>query len=464
MGAERVHILNRVTKVGRNDPCVCGSGKKYKKCCEGAPATERRLAAISGVGQGAGLDLVIETSQGLAVRRIPPAMPLRLTERQGKEAEDATHDAASLWGLPDFVFPPSLRRRTAGVRELGDGLLVLGDLGVVLQVKSREAPGEVEDRERRWLAKQVGRAMSQGSGTIRELCRRSGRLKNLRGHTIELDGNVLDWLVVVIVDHPDPPPDVELEVPENGIALLRRDWDFLFDQLKSTHAVGRYLRRVAGESITLGDEPVRYYELAMADDDAEPSPLPSSHIFPGVELFSEPLLPLAPVADEDETEQRLYRTILEDIACIPLQGTDEDLRFLALADLDRLFPGQRAAVARYLAEKFERVLKVRRGEVEWHHRRITLDDSTQIALGVCSRFDREIQVAFRAWVELRHHEFTERVGAEEPATVGVLLTPCKKKNRPWDTSMTTVRGPIELDDEALETFAEVWRRERDIAA
>jgi uncharacterized protein len=23
-------------KVGRNDPCVCGSGKKYKKCCGGA--------------------------------------------------------------------------------------------------------------------------------------------------------------------------------------------------------------------------------------------------------------------------------------------------------------------------------------------------------------------------------------------------------------------------------------------
>ncbi len=23
----------RVMKVGRNDPCPCGSGKKYKKCC-----------------------------------------------------------------------------------------------------------------------------------------------------------------------------------------------------------------------------------------------------------------------------------------------------------------------------------------------------------------------------------------------------------------------------------------------
>jgi len=20
-------------KIGRNDPCICGSGKKYKKCC-----------------------------------------------------------------------------------------------------------------------------------------------------------------------------------------------------------------------------------------------------------------------------------------------------------------------------------------------------------------------------------------------------------------------------------------------
>ena len=23
----------RVNKIGRNDPCPCGSGKKYKQCC-----------------------------------------------------------------------------------------------------------------------------------------------------------------------------------------------------------------------------------------------------------------------------------------------------------------------------------------------------------------------------------------------------------------------------------------------
>jgi uncharacterized protein YecA (UPF0149 family) len=26
-------IRRQTPKVGRNDPCPCGSGKKYKKCC-----------------------------------------------------------------------------------------------------------------------------------------------------------------------------------------------------------------------------------------------------------------------------------------------------------------------------------------------------------------------------------------------------------------------------------------------
>ena len=31
----------KVTKVGRNDPCPCGSGKKYKKCCGASVATDK---------------------------------------------------------------------------------------------------------------------------------------------------------------------------------------------------------------------------------------------------------------------------------------------------------------------------------------------------------------------------------------------------------------------------------------
>ena len=30
---EAKYITRHVDKIGRNDPCPCGSGKKYKKCC-----------------------------------------------------------------------------------------------------------------------------------------------------------------------------------------------------------------------------------------------------------------------------------------------------------------------------------------------------------------------------------------------------------------------------------------------
>jgi len=39
-----IPIVEHAPKVGRNDPCPCGSGKKYKKCC-GAPAKDQALNA-----------------------------------------------------------------------------------------------------------------------------------------------------------------------------------------------------------------------------------------------------------------------------------------------------------------------------------------------------------------------------------------------------------------------------------
>jgi len=32
-GAKRKPVKRSEKKVGRNAPCPCGSGKKYKKCC-----------------------------------------------------------------------------------------------------------------------------------------------------------------------------------------------------------------------------------------------------------------------------------------------------------------------------------------------------------------------------------------------------------------------------------------------
>ena len=38
---EVVQVVRNGPKIGRNDPCPCGSGKKFKKCCgaDGAPST-----------------------------------------------------------------------------------------------------------------------------------------------------------------------------------------------------------------------------------------------------------------------------------------------------------------------------------------------------------------------------------------------------------------------------------------
>jgi hypothetical protein len=40
-----------MAKVGRNDSCPCGSGKKYKRCCEAKRSTGGRLMLVAlGVG------------------------------------------------------------------------------------------------------------------------------------------------------------------------------------------------------------------------------------------------------------------------------------------------------------------------------------------------------------------------------------------------------------------------------
>jgi SEC-C motif-containing protein len=451
-----------MAKIGRNDPCPCGSGKKYKKCCEdkesGLLVVEDRSAV-----QGPQMQLVIDTKDGPFVRNVSAALPRRLQHEQGKEAESATHAAAAIWGLADFVFEPAHRRRNAGVRELGDGVLVLGELAVVLQVKSREAVSDNEDRERRWIRKAAKKALAQGAGTVREFCREPAELTNLRGRSIRLDGKEVDWLVAVIIDHDDPPRDVALEPSSNAVVLLRRDWDFLFEQLKSTHGVARYLGRVAGEKAVLGDEPVRYYELAAADEEAPPKVLDPAYRLPGMKQIHEPLLPMAPAATEDEADHRLIRAIMEDIASIKTQAMPEEMRVRALAYLDSLPTRQRAMAGQFLRDGF---LEARRakGGVAWRQRRIFGEGAIQLTLGVCSRLNPETEGAFTAWMELRHHEFSNRIDQEGSVTVGVLVTPRRNRKKPWDTTMAFAEGQLDLTPEQLAAYTKVWRSEKDLAA
>lgn len=40
-GAEKIPFVGITPKIGRNDPCPCGSGKKYRKCCLEKPVAVR---------------------------------------------------------------------------------------------------------------------------------------------------------------------------------------------------------------------------------------------------------------------------------------------------------------------------------------------------------------------------------------------------------------------------------------
>jgi hypothetical protein len=291
---------------------------------------------------------------------VPTARPLPGRGERGPEAEDATADAASLWGLPDFVYRAGAQPTASGVDEIGDRLLVVGDTGVVVQVKCRDAVTDDSDKEGRWIVKHTGKAVRQARGTVRTLRRKSITAVNARGREIEIGADGRRWLGVVVIDHPSPPENLDLELDgsaEDLVVLLRRDWEFLFDQLKSTHAVVEYLRRVSGEIIELGTEPLRYYDLAQADAQAQPDPVDPALLAAGGIHASAPLLPLAPVASEDRDAHRLVRMILEDIAISRAPGVSDAQRLRALAELDRLPVSHRADVGRFLLAKFNEVLE-----------------------------------------------------------------------------------------------------------
>ena len=91
-----------MSKPGRNDPCLCGSGKKYKQCCREAdeagrlaalpkatPRTQPVRPGLMGfmdllIAQGAGGDDGLEAASNIVLDLI----------RQGRldEAEKAAHD------------------------------------------------------------------------------------------------------------------------------------------------------------------------------------------------------------------------------------------------------------------------------------------------------------------------------------------------------------------------------------
>ncbi|HEX4187801.1 MAG TPA: hypothetical protein VHY83_07895 [Solirubrobacteraceae bacterium] len=401
--------------------------------------------------------LVFATPERVLMRGVSAPRPLRRDVAHGYAAELATHDAATVWGLPDFVFSPAEPGTGPGSRELGDGLLIVRELGIVLQVKSRECPSGDPSREAKWLAKKAAQALRQGSGTVRRLRMAPQKLINRRGRTIEVDARQMRWLTVVVLDHEDPPSGTSPPADPMSVIMVRRDWQFLFDQLKSTHAVADYCRRVAGEAIQLGDEPTRYYELADADAQAPPGRLDAKLIGAGRQV-SKPMLPLAPAASEDLEAHLLVRHIFEAIALSPPRQFEEAERLRVLAELDRLPVSHRADIGRFLLDAMDEVEATPDGYTVWKMRSMRGPaGGAHLAYAASSAPHSEmIQDLFGLWVRVRHDEvLVARGDIEQLTTVGVLLTPRGGFDH-WDTTLAATSGDPGLTHEERAVAKDLW--------
>jgi hypothetical protein len=448
--------------IGRNDPCPCGSGEKFKRCCLSEAQAAARNARPGSAEWTPDVTLLVETADGPMLRLVPGASPLRDNPSEGRAAEMATHEAAALWGLPDFVYLPDVVKVGAGLRELGDGIVIVGSTAIVLQVKRREVISAKPERERSWIRKSVEQALSQADGTIRRVARESAMLTSMRGRTIEIVGAQYQWMSVLIIDHDDPPSGV---VPSLGdaqypaVAMLRRDWEFLFDQLKSTSAVAEYCVRVADQPIEVGTEPARYYQLAQADHKAPQEPIDPRLTVPGHPIASTPKLPLAPAASDDLNAHRMVRTVLEHIALTRLMHAKEEDVLRILSELDRLPVGSRAVFGRFLIDAISEAKGSSDDAIVWRYKSLRGNQGqAHLAYGACNRpHDKEIEGAFHLWVRLRHHEVVSVTRDHENlTTVGVLLTPRDEKTLPWDTTVTAVSGDVGFTAAEIESAREIW--------
>ena len=198
--------------------------------------------------------VIIETETGFMIKNPVSASALNPKINQGTAAENATHEVASASGLPDFVYKSEILKVGSGTREVSDGIILVGNIGLILQVKSREKPSIESKKEASWIDKSIARAVSQGKGTLRSLLGKNTIvLTNMRERNMEITAQDYQWLIVVIIDHPNPPQGVDFSFDDgvhSVVVLLRREWEFLFDQLKSTHAVANYCQRTANKKLS----------------------------------------------------------------------------------------------------------------------------------------------------------------------------------------------------------------------
>jgi hypothetical protein len=399
--------------------------------------------------------LIIEWDDGFAIRRILPASALAADKAKGLAAEDATRGAAATWGLPDFTFRPLRFQRGPALREAGDVILAVPHRAVSVQVKCRERFSDDPVRERKWLDKKIAEATRQAEGTIRAIRQVGGReLVNERGRTVHVGRGATEWAKVVVLDH----PGLQDYTPSgDAVVLLRKDWEFLFEQLKSAAAVIDYLHRIGPEQIELGTESVRYYQFALADRDAAPGPADGRLTALGFGTNSPPTLPTAPAGDDGP--HLLVRIMLEDIAATVGDGSMSDQqRFEVLAAIDTVPVAYREELGRDILKWIEGGAAVPKKTLQWRFRGMSFLGRPYLLFGAASQpADDWIMRSFQDYVTLRHAQHLELAPERgDTITVGILLTPRLDGVRQWDTTMVSTRGDLGYGPKARMALEMIW--------
>lgn len=413
------------------------------------------------IGDGTLTYLRLASGGSVVGREIEPASKLLGDSPHGTAVEEATRAAAGRWGLPDFVLRPKVFKKGSGIRELGDGAILTGRRGISLQVKARPVTTDTPEKAARWILKNSAHGLRQARGTIRSALQDpTVQLTNLRGREITVRAQVVDWVPVVVIDHPRPPRDVFPALDPEGpsVVMLRRDWEFLWDQLRSASAIVDYIHRVASEHepLELGAETHRYFDLAHRDAVAPANDLPAWITETGAGRTSVPLLPRDPAPSSDQFGHAIFQRVLEDIANTNFTGEESD-RLTLLSHIDRVAVGTRADLGRLLLRRLTACAQALPDGHRMEHRILYVDESAlQLTFSTMSQLTDHHQEIYKTWLLHRRQTFLESSGARGPIypwTVGVVLTPRAGDGRPWDTTVISTNGPPAFDDDEYNRLA-----------
>lgn len=100
-------------KVGRNKPCPCGSGKKYKKCCYQKNNTSNEIPFLKEFSQNLPKDAVITTSpqkEKMSEVLLEFAEPLTAACGDNNSFYNALQISAIAWNTS--FFPPEERKKS----------------------------------------------------------------------------------------------------------------------------------------------------------------------------------------------------------------------------------------------------------------------------------------------------------------------------------------------------------------